>query len=84
MDLIVGVNSGGNALLQLAALAQRVSFSLVPGQPIVADPIHHLTLRPANALNVVVKRRSWYLLIMLVVHSNECDQQVESVEEKAD
>jgi len=43
--------------LLLAALAQRVSFALVPGQHIVVDPAHHLTLRPAGALNVRVKRR---------------------------
>jgi cytochrome P450 len=43
--------------LLLAALAQRISFSLVPGQTIVPDPIHHLTLRPEGSVNVVVKRR---------------------------
>jgi len=43
--------------LLLAALAQRISFSLVPGQTIVPDPVHHLTLRPAGSVNVVVKRR---------------------------
>ena len=43
--------------LLLATLAQRVSFSLVPGQTIVPDPIHHLTLRPAGKVNVLVKRR---------------------------
>jgi cytochrome P450 len=43
--------------LLLATLAQRVSFSLVPGQTIVPDPIHHLTLRPAGEVNVTVKRR---------------------------
>ena len=44
--------------LLLAALAQRVSFSLVPNQPIEVDPVHHLTLRPAGALNMNVKKRS--------------------------
>ena len=43
--------------LLLATLAQRISFSLVPGQTIVPDPVHHLTLRPAGSVNVVVKRR---------------------------
>jgi len=43
--------------LLLAALAQRVSFTLVPGQELVIDPIHHLTLRPAGALNVTVRKR---------------------------
>jgi cytochrome P450 len=43
--------------LLLATLAQRVHFSLVPGQSIVPDPIHHLALRPAGQVNVVVKRR---------------------------
>ena len=43
--------------LLLATLAQRISFSLVPGQSIVPDPIHHLALRPAGEVNVIVKRR---------------------------
>jgi len=43
--------------LLLATLAQRVSFSLVPGQTITPDPVHHLTLRPAGEVNVTVKRR---------------------------
>jgi cytochrome P450 len=43
--------------LLLATLAQRVSFSLVPGQTIVPDPVHHLTLRPAGEVKVMVKRR---------------------------
>ena len=43
--------------LLLATLAQRVSFSLVPGQTIVPDPIHHLTLRPIGEVKVLVKRR---------------------------
>jgi len=43
--------------LLLATLAQRVTFSLAPGQSIVPDPVHHLTLRPAGAVNVLVKRR---------------------------
>ena len=41
--------------LLLATLAQRVSFSLVSGQTIEPDPVHHLTLRPTGAVNVVVK-----------------------------
>jgi cytochrome P450 len=43
--------------LLLATIAQRVSFSLVPGQTIVPDPLHHLTLRPTDEINVTVKRR---------------------------
>jgi cytochrome P450 len=43
--------------LLLATLAQRVTFALVPDQQIVIDPIHHLTLRPAGALNVTFERR---------------------------
>lgn len=43
--------------LLLATLAQRVSFSLVPGQAIEPDPVRHLALRPAGAVNVVVKKR---------------------------
>jgi cytochrome P450 len=43
--------------LLLATFAQRVSFSLVPGQHIVPDPVHHLALRPAGKVNVTVKRR---------------------------
>lgn len=43
--------------LLLATLAQRVSFSLVPGQTIEPDPVHHLTLRPAGEVKVLVKRR---------------------------
>jgi len=43
--------------LLLATLAQRVNFSLVPGQTIVPDPIHHLTLRPMGEVKVLVKRR---------------------------
>ncbi len=43
--------------LLLATIAQRVSFSLVPGQTIVPDPLHHLALRPAGEINVKVKRR---------------------------
>ncbi len=43
--------------LLLATLAQRVNFSLVAGQTIVPDPIHHLTLRPMGEVMVLVKRR---------------------------
>ena len=43
--------------LLLATIAQRASFSLVPGQAIVPDPVHHLALRPAGEVNVTVKRR---------------------------
>jgi cytochrome P450 len=43
--------------LLLATLAQRVKFSLLPGQNITPDPLHHLTLRPASGVNVSVTRR---------------------------
>ena len=43
--------------LLLATLAQRVKFSLVPGQTVVPDPVHHLTLRPMGEVKVLVKRR---------------------------
>lgn len=43
--------------LLLAALAQRASFSLVPGQSIEPDPVHHLALRPSAAVNVVMQKR---------------------------
>ncbi|TMC22924.1 MAG: cytochrome P450 [Chloroflexi bacterium] len=43
--------------LLLATLTQRSSFSLVPGQSIVPDPVHHLAMRPASKVNVVVKKR---------------------------
>ncbi len=43
--------------LLLAALAQRVTFRLLPGQQIVADPVRHLTLQPKGQVNVTVTRR---------------------------
>ncbi len=43
--------------LLLATIAQRASFSLVPGQSIEPDPVHHLALRPAGVVNVTVKKR---------------------------
>jgi cytochrome P450 len=43
--------------LLLATIAQRAHFSLVPGQTIIPDPLHHLALRPAGAVNVKVTRR---------------------------
>ena len=43
--------------LLLATLAQRASFSLIPGQTIVPDPVHHLTLRPTGEVKILVKRR---------------------------
>src|SRR5229473_2186695 len=43
--------------LVLATIAQRISFSLLPGQAIEPDPVHHLALRPAGAVNVTVKKR---------------------------
>jgi cytochrome P450 len=43
--------------LLLATLAQRATFTLVPGQSIEPDPIHHLTLRPNGRIDVMVKKR---------------------------
>ena len=43
--------------LLLATIAQRVNFSLIPGQTTVPDPVHHLTLRPEGEVKVSVKRR---------------------------
>ncbi|GAC1454772.1 MAG: hypothetical protein PVS3B3_21580 [Ktedonobacteraceae bacterium] len=43
--------------LLLATLAQRVSFSLVPGHTIEPDSVHHLTLQPVGAVHVGVKKR---------------------------
>lgn len=43
--------------LLLATLAQRASFSLLPNQTIEPDPVHHLTLRPAGSVNVLVRKR---------------------------
>lgn len=44
--------------LLLAILAQRVSFTLVPGQTIEPDPKHHLTYSPGGKMEVIVKRRT--------------------------
>ncbi len=44
--------------LLLATLAQRVSFTLVPGQTIEPDPMHHLTFSPGGKMEVIVKRRT--------------------------
>ena len=43
--------------LLLATLAQRASFSLVPGQNIVADPVHNVALRPRGVVNMIVSKR---------------------------
>ena len=43
--------------LLLAALAQRASFYLVPGQKIEPDPVHHLTLRPGGTVNMSLMKR---------------------------
>jgi cytochrome P450 len=42
--------------LLLATLAQRVTFTLLPGQTIKPDPLHNLTLSPGGKLQVIVKR----------------------------
>ena len=43
--------------LLIATLAQRVTFTLVPGQTIKPDPVHNLTLSPGGKMEVIVKRR---------------------------
>ncbi|HEX7736877.1 MAG TPA: cytochrome P450 [Ktedonobacteraceae bacterium] len=43
--------------LLLATLAQRVSFSLVPGQIMNPDLVDHLVLRPAGTLYATITRR---------------------------
>jgi cytochrome P450 len=43
--------------LLLATLAQRVRFSLIPGQSIQPDPTQRLVLRPSGAVKVRVSRR---------------------------
>ena len=43
--------------LLLATLAQRANFSLVPGQTIEPDLAHHVTMRPAGAVHVLVKKK---------------------------
>ena len=43
--------------LLIATLAQRIHFTLVPGQTIEPDPVHNLALRPGGKVEVVVKKR---------------------------
>jgi cytochrome P450 len=43
--------------LLIATLAQRVHFTLVPGQTIEPDPVHNLALRPGGKVEAVVKQR---------------------------
>lgn len=43
--------------LLIATLAQRVHFTLVPGQTIEPDPVHNLALRPGGKVEVGVKKR---------------------------
>ena len=43
--------------LLLATMAQRCTFSLLPGQRIEPDVVHHLALRPGGAVQVEVHRR---------------------------
>ena len=38
-----------------SALAQRVTFELVPGQRVVPEPM--ITLRPKNGIQMIVRRR---------------------------
>lgn len=43
--------------LLIATLAQRVTFTLVPGQTIEPDPVHNLALRPGGKVKAVIKKR---------------------------
>jgi cytochrome P450 len=43
--------------LLIATITQRYTFSLVPGQQIVPDVVHHLALRPGGQVNVRVHAR---------------------------
>lgn len=43
--------------LLLAQLAQRATFSLLPGQTFIPDLLDHLVLRPAGTLYATVKKR---------------------------
>jgi cytochrome P450 len=43
--------------LLIATLAQRVTFTLIPGQTIEPDPVHNLALRPGGKVEVVVRKR---------------------------
>ncbi|MBA2680863.1 MAG: cytochrome P450 [Ktedonobacteraceae bacterium] len=45
------------AQLIIATIAQRFTFSLVPGQHIVPDLAHHLALRPGGAVKIRVQAR---------------------------
>jgi len=44
--------------LLIATLAQRVHFTLVPGQTIEPDPVHNLALRPGGKVEVIVEQRN--------------------------
>lgn len=43
--------------LLLATLAQRLHFTLVPGQTIEPDSVHYGTLKPATPVHITVKKR---------------------------
>jgi cytochrome P450 len=43
--------------LLIATLAQRVTFTLLPGQTIEPDTVHNLALRPGGKVEAVVKKR---------------------------
>jgi|SRR6266487_560658 len=43
--------------LLIATLAQRVTFTLLPGQTIEPDTLHNLALRPGGKVEAVVKKR---------------------------
>lgn len=43
--------------LLLATIAQRAHLTLVPGQTIEPDTVHHLALRPVGKVNIVVTKR---------------------------
>jgi len=43
--------------LLIATIAQHYTFSLVPGQHIVPDVVHHLALRPGGKVKVIAQKR---------------------------
>ncbi|MDQ2887338.1 MAG: cytochrome P450, partial [Chloroflexota bacterium] len=44
--------------LLIATIAQRYTFSLVPGQQIMPDVVHNLALRPGGKVEVIAKKRT--------------------------
>ena len=51
-----GVGAGKGQLL-IATLAQRTTFTLIPGQTFKPDLVHNLALHPGGKVEVIVKKR---------------------------